>query len=88
MTAILAPGQSDTPPHSLQRGHDQTVWTVGAPRLLAGLDRPAALNLRTHLATHGPLPATDLRHLLAQLDASRLAGRAGAGFCFAAKVRR
>ncbi len=45
------------------------------------------LDLRTHLATHGPLPATDLPQLLGLLDASRLAGRGGAGFDFATKLR-
>ena len=55
------------------------VWTIGAPRLLAGLDRHAVLDRATHLATHGPLPATDLRNVLALLDASRLTGRGGAG---------
>ncbi len=33
------------------------------------------------------MPATDLAHLLGLLDASRLAGRGGAAFPFAAKLR-
>jgi NADH:ubiquinone oxidoreductase subunit F (NADH-binding) len=79
MTATL------TAPMASSRTND--VWTIGTPRLLAGLDRHATLDLATHLATHGPLPATDLAHLLGQLDAARLAGRGGAGFPFAAKLR-
>lgn len=59
------------------------AWTIGAPRLLAA----ASPDLRAHLAAHGPLPGTDLRHLLAHLDASGLAGRGGAGFSLAAKLR-
>jgi NADH:ubiquinone oxidoreductase subunit F (NADH-binding) len=70
-----------------QAGADTPIWTIGAPRLLAGLDRCTALDLRTHLQVHGALPAIDHPHLLALLDASRLAGRGGAGFALAAKVR-
>lgn len=63
------------------------TWTVGAPRLLAGLDRYGALDLGTHIATHGPLPSADRPRLVALLDAIGLTGRGGAGFPFAAKVR-
>lgn len=66
---------------------DNTTWTIGAPRLLAGLDRYDALGLSAHHATHGPMPGTDLPRLLDQLDAIALAGRGGAGFPLAAKVR-
>ena len=66
---------------------DTTAWAIGAPRLLAGLNTADSLDLRGHLATHGALPGTDLPHLLAFLDASRLAGRGGAGFSFATKLR-
>jgi NADH:ubiquinone oxidoreductase subunit F (NADH-binding) len=81
MTALLSPA----PTAVVGAGTD--VWTIGAPRLLAGLDRVPVLDLRTHLGVHGPLPATNPRNLLALLDAARLAGRGGAGFDFAAKVR-
>lgn len=63
------------------------AWAIGGPRLLAGLDRPAPLDLEAHVATHGPLPSVELDRLLAYVDASRLTGRGGAGFPFAAKLR-
>lgn len=66
---------------------DTTAWTIGAPRLLAGLAQTERLDLRSHLATHGPLPHVTLERLLEQLDASRLAGRGGAGFALATKIR-
>lgn len=73
MTATLAPS-ADT-------------WTIGAPRLLAGLDRFETLDLPRHLATHGALPPTDRDRLIGLVDAIALAGRGGAGFPFAAKLR-
>ena len=72
---------------ALDRVVTGNTWTIGAPRLLAGLDRYDVLDLAAHRATHGPMPATDLGHLLDQLDAIALAGRGGAGFPLAAKVR-
>ncbi len=63
------------------------TWTIGAPRLLAGLDRHAVLDHRTHVGVHGELPGTDLPRLLTLLDASGLAGRGGAGFPLATKLR-
>ena len=63
MTATLAP---------LPVTGGDPIWAIGAPRLLAGLDRTDTL---------------DLRNLLALLDAARLTGRGGAAFPFAAKVR-
>jgi len=73
MTATLAP-TADT-------------WTIGAPRLLAGLDRFETLDLPRHLGTHGALPPTDRDRLIGLVDAIALAGRGGAGFPFAAKLR-
>ncbi|MDT4956604.1 MAG: hypothetical protein QOD31_403 [Pseudonocardiales bacterium] len=63
------------------------TWTIGAPRLLAGLDRHAVLDHRAHLEVHGALPGGDLPRLLTLLDASSLAGRGGAGFPLGAKLR-
>jgi NADH:ubiquinone oxidoreductase subunit F (NADH-binding) len=63
------------------------AWAIGAPRLLAGLDRAERLELAAHAATHGPLPDVDLDRLLSLLDAGRIAGRGGAGFPFATKLR-
>jgi NADH:ubiquinone oxidoreductase subunit F (NADH-binding) len=63
------------------------TWTIGAPRLLAGLDRYEFLDLTAHSAVHGPLPALGLVRLLGLLDGAALAGRGGAGFPFAAKLR-
>jgi NADH:ubiquinone oxidoreductase subunit F (NADH-binding) len=64
-----------------------STWTIGAPRLLAGLDRYATLDYAAHTATHGLLPSTDRPRLIALLDAIALTGRGGAGFPFAAKLR-
>ena len=67
---------------------DVDAWVIGAPRLLAGLGNGAGLDLRAHLATHGPMPGTDLERILGHLDAiGGLAGRGGAGFDFATKLR-
>ncbi|MCX5381582.1 NADH-quinone oxidoreductase subunit NuoF family protein [Streptomyces sp. NBC_00091] len=60
---------------------------VGAPRLLAGLDREPRLYREAHLAAHGPLPRCtpdELTDLAADID---LRGRGGAGFPFARKLR-
>ncbi len=62
------------------------TWSIGIPRLLAGLDRHAVLDLRTHLAVHGPLPGSDLPKLLGLLEAAGLCGRGGAGFPLATKI--
>lgn len=71
----------------LDRPLDTSAWSIGAPRLLAGLDAASTLDARAHLAVHGPLPGTDLPRLLAHLDAARLAGRGGAAFPLATKLR-
>ena len=63
------------------------VWAIGAPRLLAGLDSCSVLDHRAHTSVHGPMPATDMAHLLGFLDSSGIAGRGGAGFDFATKLR-
>ena len=63
------------------------VWTIGGPRLLAGLDTHVTLSLTDHLAVHGAAPAVDLQRLLALLDGAGLAGRGGAGFPLSAKLR-
>lgn len=63
------------------------TWTIGAPRLLAGLDRYASVDHAAHLAVHGPLPYADRPRLTALLDDIALVGRGGAGFPFAAKLR-
>ena len=67
---------------------DPTAWSIGAPRLLAGLDHGLhRLDHRAHYAMHGPQPAVDLRRLLGMLDGVALVGRGGAGFPLAAKIR-
>jgi NADH:ubiquinone oxidoreductase subunit F (NADH-binding) len=76
MTATVAEAVQLTP-----------TWPIGRPRLLAGLDRQQSLDARQHLATHDPLPGADLDRMLALLDATGLAGRGGAGFPLAAKLR-
>ena len=71
---------------ALPQDVDQT-WTIGTPRLLAGLDRAVTLDLPAHLATHGALPGADLDKLIGLLDAAGLTGRGGAGFPLATKLR-
>jgi NADH:ubiquinone oxidoreductase subunit F (NADH-binding) len=79
-TAMIRPA-STTPA-------DPTAWSIGAPRLLAGLDHGLhRLDHRAHYAVHGPQPAVDLPRLLGVLDGVVLAGRGGAGFPLAAKIR-
>lgn len=80
MTAVLPPPVA---------GHTSVAatWTIGAPRLLAGLDRFATLDRAAHQHIHGDQPAVDLPRLLTVLDEVALAGRGGAGFPLAAKVR-
>jgi len=72
---------------TLARPEIRETWAVGAPRLLAGLDRQEPLDLTAHLAAHGPLPAVGLPRLLDLLDSAALVGRGGAGFPLAAKLR-
>ncbi|MFD7256137.1 NADH-ubiquinone oxidoreductase-F iron-sulfur binding region domain-containing protein [Streptomyces sp. NPDC059874] len=60
---------------------------VGAPRLLAGLDRAARLDREAHLAVHGTLPRPHPEELVALADDIDLRGRGGAGFPFARKLR-
>jgi NADH:ubiquinone oxidoreductase subunit F (NADH-binding) len=74
MTATLAAAASGT-------------WTIGGPRLLAGLDRYATIDHAAHLAVHGPLPHADRPRLTALLEDVALTGRGGAGFPVAAKLR-
>jgi NADH:ubiquinone oxidoreductase subunit F (NADH-binding) len=63
------------------------TWSIGAPRLLAGLNRRSVLDYRDHLAVHGQLPPVDRDRLLGLLDAAAIAGRGGAGFPLATKLR-
>uniref|UniRef100_A0AAU2JYW9 Ferredoxin n=1 Tax=Streptomyces sp. NBC_00049 TaxID=2903617 RepID=A0AAU2JYW9_9ACTN len=60
---------------------------VGAPRLLAGLDRAPRLDRDAHLAMHGPLPRYGPEELIGLADEIQLRGRGGAGFPFARKLR-
>jgi NADH:ubiquinone oxidoreductase subunit F (NADH-binding) len=79
-TAMIRPA-STTPVEPM-------AWSIGAPRLLAGLDHGLhRLDRRAHDAIHGPQPAVDLPRLLGMLDGAALAGRGGAGFPVAAKIR-
>lgn len=75
MTTLLTPSR------------DTSVRAIGAARLLAGLDHAARLDLAEHRLVHGPLPGSDLELLLALLDSAPVAGRGGAGFPLATKIR-
>ncbi|WP_375489717.1 NADH-ubiquinone oxidoreductase-F iron-sulfur binding region domain-containing protein [uncultured Jatrophihabitans sp.] len=67
---------------------EPVTWAISAPRLLAGLDHATTLTLAQHLAVHGPMLGNDVDRLLAHLDGvGGIAGRGGAGFPFAAKIR-
>lgn len=68
-------------------GPRPALGCVGAPRLLAGLDRAARLDREGHLAAHGPLPRPRPDELAALADEIDLRGRGGAGFPFARKLR-
>lgn len=63
------------------------TWTIGTPRLLAGLDRYGTVDHAAHLAVHGPLPYADRVRLTTLLEDIALTGRGGAGFPLAAKLR-
>jgi NADH:ubiquinone oxidoreductase subunit F (NADH-binding) len=63
------------------------AWTIGTPRLLAGLDRYALLDYEQHLTQHGPNTAPTLLRLVNAAEQVSLAGRGGAGFAVAAKLR-
>ncbi|MFF1560673.1 NADH-ubiquinone oxidoreductase-F iron-sulfur binding region domain-containing protein [Streptomyces sp. NPDC058279] len=60
---------------------------VGMPRLLAGLDLAARLDLAGHLAVHGPRPRYPVEELANLAENVDLKGRGGAGFPFARKLR-
>jgi NADH:ubiquinone oxidoreductase subunit F (NADH-binding) len=62
------------------------VWTIGGPRLLAGLDTHLVIDHRTHLALHGVMPLVERARLVELLTAAGLSGRGGAGFPLAAKL--
>jgi NADH:ubiquinone oxidoreductase subunit F (NADH-binding)/ferredoxin len=62
------------------------VHNVGPARLTEGLDRYARLDLRAHLAVHGPLPNLTYAELVALAAELALCGRGGAGFPFARKL--
>jgi NADH:ubiquinone oxidoreductase subunit F (NADH-binding)/ferredoxin len=64
-----------------------SVTRIGQARITAGLDRHARLDLETHRAEFGPLPALtapDLITIASQVD---LRGRGGAAFPVARKLR-
>ena len=62
------------------------VWTIGTPRLLAGLDRTARVDLALHHDLHGSLPRIDRSGLQDLTEAVGLRGRGGAGFPVSAKL--
>ncbi|MFJ9338562.1 NADH-ubiquinone oxidoreductase-F iron-sulfur binding region domain-containing protein [Streptomyces sp. NPDC101733] len=62
------------------------LGSVGAPRLLAGLDRSSRLDRDAHLATHGALPRYGTDEVLALAADIDLRGRGGAGFPFVRKL--
>jgi NADH:ubiquinone oxidoreductase subunit F (NADH-binding)/ferredoxin len=63
------------------------VIRVGQARTTAGLDRHARLDLATHRAEFGPLPALSAADLITLADQVDLRGRGGAAFPVARKLR-
>ncbi|MEU4729018.1 NADH-ubiquinone oxidoreductase-F iron-sulfur binding region domain-containing protein [Streptomyces sp. NPDC023588] len=64
-----------------------SLGCVGAPRLLAGLDRAPRLDRVAHLTAHGSLPRLRPDELVDLAEDIDLRGRGGAGFPFARKLR-
>lgn len=62
------------------------VRTIGTPRLLAGLDRAARVDLATHHDLHGELPQIGRDDLRDLTSAVGLLGRGGAAFPVSAKL--
>lgn len=60
---------------------------LGRPRLLAGLDRVAVLDLAMHRQRHGEAPAVSGPELIRWCEQVDLRGRGGAGFPFARKLK-
>ncbi|MCW2496143.1 NADH-ubiquinone oxidoreductase-F iron-sulfur binding region domain-containing protein [Jatrophihabitans sp.] len=69
------------------RSTDAGAWSIGVPRLLAGLDTHAVLDHGAHLEVHGPQPIVELPRLVELLTGAGLSGRGGAGFPLAAKLQ-
>jgi NADH:ubiquinone oxidoreductase subunit F (NADH-binding) len=80
MTATLPTRPVSAPPMT-------AIWTIGTPRLFAGLESRPTLDYAAHQQTHGVLPGVDLPRLLDLLGGPGIAGRGGAGFPLADKVR-
>lgn len=60
---------------------------IGSPRLLRGVGDRDLTAHANHVAEHGGRPVVTGEQVLAQLDAVALAGRGGAGFPLASKLR-
>jgi len=71
----------------------ETPTAAGLPRLLAGIPARGAMDLESHLAVHGPLPAEPRRRrrvespLIGRVERAGLGGRGGASFPAATKMR-
>jgi len=76
MTDLMDPARSGT-----------GIFSIGEPRLLRGLQQADAIDLPSHVALNGPLPVLTLDALIAACEAVDLAGRGGAGFPVARKLR-
>ncbi|MEV0370766.1 NADH-ubiquinone oxidoreductase-F iron-sulfur binding region domain-containing protein [Streptomyces sp. NPDC050636] len=63
-----------------------TLASLGAPRLLAGLDAMPRLDRVAHLAQHDSTPRLTAQELIALAEDTDLRGRGGAGFPFARKL--
>ncbi len=75
---------------------DEHAWgsgPQGLPRLLQGVPAHGAMDLQTHLDTHGPAPAARRRErrgantAIDRIEQAGLGGRGGAGFPLAKKMR-
>ncbi len=71
----------------MQQGQSPALFRVGQARVTAGLDRQARLDLPTHRAVFGALPAPTAAELIRICEQVDLRGRGGAAFPFARKLR-
>ncbi|MFH8384811.1 NADH-ubiquinone oxidoreductase-F iron-sulfur binding region domain-containing protein [Kitasatospora sp. NPDC018058] len=63
------------------------VIRMGPPRLTAGLDQYIRMGYEAHLAVHGPLPRYGAPELVDLAQRIALAGKGGAAFPFARKLK-
>jgi len=84
VTTVSRAGAPSWPDEALARLPE--VLCLGQPRLTAGLDRSARLDIAAHQAVFGPLPRLSATQLVKITAAADLRGRGGAAFPLARKI--